>query len=181
MPLSWNERYVTAGVDRPIPPDALSDRLDGVDRSELVPTRGAALDVACGRGGVAVWLALRGLAVDAVDAAPAGLHLGAQLADRHGVDVRWHEADLDAGLPVPGRYDVVVCQRFRDPVLYPALARATAPSGLLVVSVLSEVGGGPGRFCAAAGELRQAFGAFAVLLDVEGHGEAALVARRPST
>lgn len=180
MPLSWNERYVTAGLHEPIPPDALGDRLDGVDRCGLVPSQGAALDVACGRGGVAVWLALRGLAVDAVDAAPAGLHLGAQLAGRHGVDVRWYEADLDAGLPVPGRYDVVVCQRFREPALYPALARATAPGGLLVVSVLSEVGGGPGRFCAAPGELRRAFGAFEVLLDVEGHGEAALVARRPS-
>lgn len=179
MPLSWNERYLTAGVDQPVPPDALSDRLDGVDRSELVPSHGAALEVACGRGGVAVWLAMRGLAVDAVDAAPAGLRLGAQLADRHGVDVRWHEADLDAGLPVPGRFDVVVCQRFRDPALYPPLVRATAPGGLLVVSVLSEVGGGPGRFCAAAGELRRAFGALEVLLDAEGHGEAALVARRP--
>lgn len=178
MSLTWNERFASDGPGEPTPPDALTDRIDGVDRLALVPTTGRGLDVACGRGGVAVWLAARGLEVDAVDAAPAGLALGAELATRAGVDVRWIEADLEAGLPVTGRFDVVVCQRYRDPALYPMLAAAVAPGGLLVVSVLSEVGAGEGRFRAAPGELRRAFGELEVAVHVEAHGEATLVARR---
>ncbi|WP_433798686.1 class I SAM-dependent methyltransferase [Actinomycetospora sp. CA-084318] len=169
--MDWNDRFAASGVGRPGPPSVL------VGREELVPTTGRALDVACGRGTVAVWLAARSLAVDAVDAAPAGLALGRELADAEGVSVRWIEADLDDGLPVAGSYDVVVQQRFRDPLLYPALAGLLAPGGLLVVTVLSTVGDTGGRFRAAPGELRAAFGHLDVLVDEEGDGEAHLVAR----
>lgn len=169
--MDWNDRFAVSAVGHPGPPSVL------VGREDLVPTTGRALDVACGRGTVAVWLAAHGLAVDAVDAATAGLALGRELAGTEGVTVRWIEADLDDGLPVDGGYDVVVCQRFRDPALYPALAGALAPGGLLVVTVLSEVGDTGGRFRAAPGELRAAFGHLDVLVDQEGDGEAHLVAR----
>ncbi|MCD2187599.1 class I SAM-dependent methyltransferase [Actinomycetospora soli] len=169
--MDWNDRFAASGVGRPGPPSVL------VGREDLLPTTGAALDVACGRGTVAVWLAARGLTVDAVDAAPAGLALGRELADAEGVSVRWIEADLDAGLPVGGPYDVVVCQRFRDPALHPALAGVLRPGGVLVVTVLSTVGDTGGRFRAAPGELRAAFGHLDVLVDEEGDGEAHLVAR----
>ena len=76
-----------------------------------------------------------------------------------------------------GGFEVVVCRRYRDPALYPALASALAPGGLLVVSVLSEVGAGEGRFHAAPGELARAFAGLEVLLHHEANGEAALVAR----
>jgi SAM-dependent methyltransferase len=169
--VDWNDRFAASGVGRPGPPSVL------VGREDLVPTTGRALDVACGRGTVAVWLAARGLAVDAVDAAPAGLALGRELADAEGVAVRWIEADLDDGLPVGPAYDVVVCQRFRDPLLYPAFAGLLAPGGLLVMTVLSTVGDTGGRFRAAPGELRAAFDHLDVLVDEEGDGEAHLVAR----
>lgn len=170
----WDARHAAAAAEgTPGPPEALRGHLD------LLPGTGRALDVACGRGAVAVWLACRGLAVDAVDVSAAGLDAGAALAARHGVAgrLRWWRHDLDDGLPVPGPYDVVVCQRFRDPALYPALLDRLAPGGLLVVTVLSEVGGAAGPFRAGPGELRGAFGAAAVLVDVEEAGEAHLVAR----
>ncbi|HXV92304.1 MAG TPA: SAM-dependent methyltransferase, partial [Pseudonocardia sp.] len=125
--------------------------------------------------------------VDAVDVARAALRAGAALAAAYRVAgrVRWVAHDLDAGLPTScrGPYDVVVCQRFRDPALYPALAGVLAPGGLLAVTVLSEVGGSAGPFRAPAGELRAAFGAvegLTVLAETEGGGEARLVARRTS-
>ncbi|GAA4823623.1 class I SAM-dependent methyltransferase [Actinomycetospora corticicola] len=169
--MDWNDRFAASGVGRPGPPSVL------VGREDVVPTTGRALDVACGRGTVAVWLAARGLAVDAIDAAAAGLALGRELADAEGVSVRWIEADLDDGLPVGPAYDVVVCQRFRDPLLYPAFAGLLAPGGLLVMTVLSTVGDTGGRFRAAPGELRAAFDHLDVLVDEEGDGEAHLVAR----
>ncbi|GLZ52342.1 class I SAM-dependent methyltransferase [Actinomycetospora sp. NBRC 106378] len=171
--MDWNDRFAASTVGRPGPPSVL------VGREDLVPTSGRALDVACGRGTVAVWLAARGLAVDAVDAAPAGLALGRELAGAEGVSVRWIEADLDDGLPVTvsGRYDVLVCQRFRDPLLYPTFAGLLTPGGLLVMTVLSTVGDTGGRFRAAPGELRAAFDHLDVLVDEEADGEAHLVAR----
>lgn len=170
----WDATHRALGAGAPAPPDALRGR------PELVPGRGRALDVACGRGPVAVWLAERGLDVVAVDVSPAGLAAGAALADARGVRVRWVEADLDGGFPADdGTYDLVVCQRFRDPALYPALRAALAPGGLLVLSVLSEVGDAGGRYRAAPGELLDAFGDLEVLGHHEAGGEAHLLARAP--
>ena len=176
----WDARHAVAGAPSPAPPGALMGAPELVD---AFPTAGRALDVACGRGGVAVWLARRGLTVDAVDVSPVGLAAGAELAAACAVAgrIRWIEHDLDAGLPErsAGPYDVVVCQLFRDPARYAALAAALAPGGLLVVTVLSQVDAGPGPFRAAPGELRAGFPGLAVLLHRESDGEATLLARAP--
>ncbi|HVL84772.1 MAG TPA: class I SAM-dependent methyltransferase [Pseudonocardia sp.] len=173
----WDGRHAAAPHAGPNPPDAVANR------SDLLPATGSALEVAAGRGAVAVWLALRGLRVDAVDVSATGLAAISELAREHGVvgRIRTYRHDLDAGLPgeCAGPYDVVVCQRFRDPRLYPELARVLAPGGILVLTVLSEVGGRPGPFRAAAGELAEAFGWLDVLAHREDGGEAHLLARRP--
>ncbi len=95
--------------------------------------------------------------------------------------VRWIVHDLDDGLPAAcaGPYDLVVCQRFRDPLRYGELAAVLAPGGLLAVTVLSEVGAAPGSYRAGPGELPAAFGDLEVLAAREGDGEAVLVARAP--
>jgi SAM-dependent methyltransferase len=173
----WDARHAAAGPPQPAPPAVLAG---AAELTACFPATGRALDVACGRGGVAVWLARRGLAVDAVDISPAGLTAGARLAAAHGVGdrIRWIAHDLDRGLPaVCLAYDVVVCQLFRDPAHYRDLAAALAPGGLLAVTVLSEVGAEPGPFRAPAGELRAAFSGLEVLLDHEGDGAAMLLAR----
>jgi SAM-dependent methyltransferase len=164
----WDARYAEGDAGEPVPPAALAGR------ETLLPAAGPALDVACGRGAVAVWLAQRGLAVDAVDVSPVGLAAGR--ARPGGDAVRWIEADLDDGLPVAGPYDVVVSPRFRAPALYGALVDALAPGGLLVVTVLA---GGDGPHRAAPGELIAAFGHLAVVHHEETGSEAHLVARRP--
>ena len=103
----------------------------------------------------------------------------------HGLDGRIdaRQVDLDAGLPAGADrgFDLVICQRFRDQRLYPQLVDALAPGGLLVITVLSEVGTPePGPFHAPAGELTRAFAdaPLDVLLDREGDGAATLVGRR---
>jgi 2-polyprenyl-3-methyl-5-hydroxy-6-metoxy-1,4-benzoquinol methylase len=177
----WDARHravTAAGAPAiPAPPDALRGR------EQLIPAGGRALDVACGRGTVAVWLAERGFGVDAVDVSEPALAAGAALAADRGVgeQVRWWSHDLDQGLPAAcaGPYDVVVCQRFRDPALYPALVHVLAPGGLLVVTVLSVVGDEGGPFRAAAGELLAAFDGLTRLDHTERDGEASLLARRP--
>jgi 2-polyprenyl-3-methyl-5-hydroxy-6-metoxy-1,4-benzoquinol methylase len=174
----WDRRFAAIGAaEVAAPPTGLRGA------EELLPAGGRALDVACGRGATAVWLAQRGFTVEAVDVSPEALRAGAELAARGGVAdrVRWHAHDLDAGLPpdVATGFAVVVCQRFRDPRLYPALAGAIAPGGLLVLSVLSRSGGEDGPYRAGPGELPAAFGGLEVLAHRDADGEASLLARAP--
>jgi len=175
----WDARHAAAGPPGVAPPGVLAG---AAELAGCFPVSGRALDVACGRGGVAVWLARRGLEVDAVDVSPVGLAAGVRLAAAAGVTgrVRWITHDLDAGLPpgCRGSYDVVVCQLFRDPRRYADLVAALAPGGLLAITVLSEVDAEPGPFRAPPGELRAALRGLETLLDRERDGEAALLARR---
>ncbi|MEZ5215349.1 MAG: class I SAM-dependent methyltransferase [Ilumatobacteraceae bacterium] len=189
----WDQRHRAA-------PDAAPDAPIGLEVArwhELCrggSRRPRVLDVACGRGGEAVWFASNGGEVLALDVSPAAIDATRRLAARHGcddlVDARCH--DLDDGLPEGcGPFDVVVCQRFRAPHLYPTLLELVEPGGLAVFTVLSEVGtsegatsaagpSSPGRFRARPGELRDLFAdaPFEVLVDREADGEATIVARR---
>lgn len=168
----WDQRHAAAAPPVPAPPEALGDH--------PIPG-GRALDVACGSGATAVWLAQHGLLVDAVDVSAAALRSGAELADRCGVRVRWWRHDLDGGVPAgcTGPYELVVCQRFRAPALYPALGAVLAPGGLLAITVLSSTGGGAGPYRASPGELTAAFADLEPLAAVERDGLASLLARRP--
>lgn len=149
-----------------------------------MPPAGRALDVACGTGSVAVWAARQGLDVVALDASPVAVEAVDSLAVANGVglriDARVH--DLDTGLPDDlGRFDLVVCQRYRDPGLVPALLAHLAPGGVTVLSVLSVVGADrPGRHHAPPGELRAAVDEhrFTVPYECEAGGLATVVVRR---
>lgn len=149
---------------------------------EAFPTGGVGLDVACGRGGSAVWLALRGLTVCGVDVSPVALAHARTLAERRRVTdrCRFAAADLDDGLPDGDPADAVICHRFRAPALYGAIVGRLAPGGVLAVSVLSEVGSRPGRFRAAPGELATAFADLESIAGGEGGGIAWLIARKPA-
>lgn len=150
-------------------------------QAELFPHTGSALDLACGRGGASVWMAARGLTVLGVDVSPVAVSAARELAAAAGAAqrCRFEVTDLDDGLPPGDPVDVLMCNRFRDPRLYPAMAARLAPGGLLAISVLSEVGSSGGAFRAARGELRAAFGGLQVVADGEGDGVAWLVASAP--
>jgi SAM-dependent methyltransferase len=153
-----------------------------------LPERGLCLDVACGLGRQSLWAAAHGFDVVAIDVSPTAVGALRASAVERGLDGRIDArvVDLDDGLPadVADRCALVICQRFRDPHLYPALAGAAAPGGLIVVTVLSQVGAtAPGPYHAPPGELDDAFGALTVeiVLTLEEYGEATLVARRLSS
>lgn len=174
--LRWDAEYARRGVDAdPVRfPAVFARDLD------LIPRRGTALDLACGRGAAAVWLAERGLDVWGLDISPVAVGQAEALAARRGVGdrCRFDAVDLDAGLPPSPGFDVILCNRFRDPELYRTIMERLEPQGLLFISVLSEVGGGGGRFRAAPGELESAFADLDVVGAGEGHGVAWLVGRR---
>ncbi len=97
--LRWDERYANqepAAVGAIEPPGILALHADAF------PTTGHALDLACGQGFGAVWLAHRGLDVWALDISPVAIGQARDLAERSGVGdrCRFDVVDLDDGLPV---------------------------------------------------------------------------------
>ncbi|MBW0089180.1 class I SAM-dependent methyltransferase [Pseudonocardia sp. KRD-184] len=130
--VDWDERYAEASrVWSGQPNGALVAEVGG-----LAP--GRVLDVGCGEGADAVWLAGRGWEVTALDVSRVALDRAAEHAREAGVDVHWlHAGLLDADLP-PGGFDLVSAQ-------YPALLHtpgddperallaAVAPGGTLLV------------------------------------------------
>jgi SAM-dependent methyltransferase len=178
----WDARYAGRVTGTPAPPKGL----DGFGERVAAHPADVCLDIACGTGEQTIWAARLGYRVVAVDVSEVALAALADAADRerlgHLIDAR--VADLDDGLPedVRGRCSLVICQRYRDPRLYPQIVEATHPSGMIVVTVLSTVGltSGGGEFHAPPGELVAAFGALDVdiVRSIEADGEATLIARR---
>lgn len=107
---AWWDRFY-ADRERPIPffrwvPDEnlVAWQVDG--RLGLGPgTR--VLELGCGPGRNAVWLARQGCAVDALDLSPAALAWGRERAAASGVEVAFERADIFRWTPPREPYDVV--------------------------------------------------------------------------
>jgi SAM-dependent methyltransferase len=178
----WDERYrTTTHVDAQQP--EVIERWPDV--AGLLPSTGRCLDIASGPGSVTLWSAERGLDVTALDASPVAIDLLRSAATALGcserVDAR--VVDLDDGLPADAvDYDLVICQRYRDPTLSPMIVDRLRVGGYALVTVLSAVGAAqPGAFHAPAGALWSEFSTdrrCAVLHHEEGDGVAHIVVRR---
>ena len=103
---------------------------------------GSALDVGCGEGADAIWLAERGWRVTAVDISTVALERGAARAREIGADVAaridWVHADLLAWDPGRDCFDLVSAQYMHLPsaprqALFARLAAAVTPGGTLVI------------------------------------------------
>jgi 2-polyprenyl-3-methyl-5-hydroxy-6-metoxy-1,4-benzoquinol methylase len=98
-----------------------------------------ALSVADGEGRNSVWLARQGLAVTAFDLSPVGVAKARRLAERSGVTVDYHVADVNAWDWDARRYDVIaaVFIQFASPDertrIFAGMKRALAPGGLLLL------------------------------------------------
>jgi SAM-dependent methyltransferase len=121
----WDRRWAGEGACRTLEPHPLLVRYAGQLRG------GHALDLACGRGQNALWLAAHGYTVDAVDISPVALEFGRAEAAQRGLSVNFTEADLDTyTLPVAA-YDLIAVFYFLDRRLFPALQAALRPGGWL--------------------------------------------------
>jgi 2-polyprenyl-3-methyl-5-hydroxy-6-metoxy-1,4-benzoquinol methylase len=101
----------------------------------LVP--GTALDIGCGEGADAIWLATRGWWVTAVDPSAVALDRAEVAARSAGVDVTWVHAGLLDMTGGPGVHDLVsaqypVLRRDEDETAIQALLGAVAPGGTLL-------------------------------------------------
>jgi 2-polyprenyl-3-methyl-5-hydroxy-6-metoxy-1,4-benzoquinol methylase len=97
----WNERHAKCEPLSIAQPDEwLVEALQLIETTcGTTESRQRTLDVACGLGHNAIWLAQQGWRSDAVDISTHGLELARQCAAANDVDVCWIEADLDKWTP----------------------------------------------------------------------------------
>jgi len=97
---------------------------------------GRALDLGCGQGGDAIWLAQRGWTVTGVDVSATALAVAAEQAAAAGVAdaITWERADVGGSLP-DGPFDLVTSSYLHSPVEIPwgAILRAAAAHPDLIV------------------------------------------------
>jgi len=188
----WNERY--AQPDREWMPEEPCEWL--VAHSALLAGGGRALDVACGDGRNALYLAQLGYMVDAIDVSDVAIDALRRTTEQRGLTMTIvpRVVDLERE-PLPaGLYDVIVVTNFLQRDLFAPLQDALAADGLLVFETLArchvdELGHSFNpAYLVAPGELARAFGRLELLAQHEGVtersgqpcGVAGIVARKPT-
>ena len=162
LPYGTESRAPAARLWRPAP--FLEHVLPRLSGTHAKGGSGLALDLACGAGREAVFLAMHGFAVEAVDDDARILERARALAERCGVAITTRVCDLergDAGL-AQAHYGLVIVFRFLHRPLLPAIARAIEPGGWLVYETFRRGQrryGRPShpRFLLDDGELSSAF------------------------
>lgn len=132
----WEERYGTPG-------QAWSGNPNPVlvtEAADLAP--GRALDIGCGEGADALWLASLGWFVTGVDFSAAALKKARRRAKSIDADaakrIDWQQHDLTEWVPAPKSFDLVSSQFMHLPephrtALFQSLAAAVAPGGALLI------------------------------------------------
>ena len=165
----WDQRYREgAYADRNYPSEFLRKRVSFVDN-------GRAMDLACGVGRNAIYLAELGFQVDAIDVSSEGLEIARERARERGVSINWINEDLLNGWSVPdGQYDLIVMFRFVSRDILVKLPKFLAPGGTLIIEEHLQwpqgnvTGPTNNRFRVKPGELIEACQELDVLFNYEG-------------
>jgi len=127
----WDQRY----ADRPLVWSAGPNQFLVGEVAGLPP--GRALDLACGEGRNALWLAEQGWQVTGTDFSPVAIDKARQRAEQRGIDVAFRVADATDTAP-DGPYDLVIVFYLQLPAdqrraAHRNAAAALAPGGTLVI------------------------------------------------
>jgi SAM-dependent methyltransferase len=158
----WNQRYAEDGYHKNNPVTLVEDWLP------RFPV-GRALDVACGAGRNAIFLAQAGYQVDAIDISREGLNLARQKAENQGLSINWIEHDLDQPYPFNVNYDLIIVMWYVDLGLISRLCDCLAPGGYLLceehlITDREVIGPTSSNYRVAPGVLREAVSGLEVLL-----------------
>ena len=172
MPRDWDRYYSNAAnLDRSPAPLL-------VEIADRLPP-GRALDLACGAGRNAIYLARLGWQVTAVDASRAAI--ARLLEDAKGLAVDARIADLERGefTIEPHAYDLICDFHYLHRELFPDIREGVRPGGVVVAAIHLD-----GSFAVRPGELREEFAGWKILYYSEaaeedsGRPSARIVARR---
>ena len=136
---------------------------------------GTALDIACGKGRNAIYLAQRGFAVTALDISAVALAEGRRRARRQDLLIDWHLCDLEAGelALAGGDFDLIVNFNYLQPTLIRPIQQAVKPGGHVIFEtyLIDQAAVGHPKnpdYLLRHNELLQCFGDFRVLSYREG-------------
>ncbi|MCG8068889.1 MAG: methyltransferase domain-containing protein [Candidatus Thiodiazotropha taylori] len=123
--IKWDQRYADAEkVARPA--EVL------LSNAHLLPEQGSALDLACGLGGNALFLAQRGFTVEAWDLSSVAIQRLAQGAGQLKLNnLHARVRDVESQPPRTEQFDVIVVSYFLERSLIPTLIQALKPGGLV--------------------------------------------------
>lgn len=173
----WDTRY------RAVDDKAHSRGADLLEMSvHLLPEQGTALDLACGLGVNAQFLAQKGLDVHAWDISPVAIEKLNRTATKANLSITTQVRDVLANPPDVEKFDVICVSRFLDRGLCPAINAALKPGGLLLYQTFirdRQTSTGPrnSAYLLESGELPQLFLGLEILKYEEGD-EAMLIARK---
>ena len=102
------------------------------EAADLSP--GRALDVGCGEGADAIWLAQQGWTVTAIDVSAVAVRRAEEAAERLGVTVEWLSGDALGTWFAPDTFDLVSLQ-------YPALPKAAGDDAVIALLDTIRPGG----------------------------------------
>jgi len=159
----WNRKYAAGNPHPDFAPDPLLTQY-----AHLLGGNGWALDVACGVGHNALFLARGGYDVLAVDGSLVGLQYGRATARDRALPVHFVAADLDRFALIRHRFNLILVMRFLSRPLLPLLKEALMPGGLMIYQTfnLNWRRANPAfnpEYLLAPGELAKAFSDFEVI------------------
>ena len=102
-----------------------------IENDFLLPITGTALDLACGLGANAIFLAELGLAVTAWDISIVAIDKLTSYAVQQGLNINASQEKIVADSLTECSFDVIVVSRFLDRTLSDAIIGALKPDGLL--------------------------------------------------
>ena len=125
----WNKRYAASGLVWSAGPNALF----ASEIADLVP--GKALDVGCGEGRNAIWLAEQGWEVTAIDFAEEGIAKAVRIAEKKALTVNWMVSDIAE--MSPAQFDLVAVLYFHTGpderlMWFPKVVDCVSPAGTLI-------------------------------------------------
>lgn len=165
----WNQRHrQSSGTEEP---SSFLRQILESDSWEIAT--GRALDVACGRGRNALYLAGRGFDVTAVDISPVALDAGQRLAEQNSLSIDWRQADLENLQLNAAEFDLIVNINYLQRSLIPRLRTALRSGGHVIFETYVIDQGAIGHpknpaYLLAHNELLRHFREFRVLCYREG-------------
>jgi tellurite methyltransferase len=161
----WEEKYRSGERGKEEAPTILL-----VETAEILAP-GTAIDLACGAGRHALYLAERGWSVTAVDGSAAAVELVRLRSAARGFSIQTMVIDLTAPnftMP-PDAFDLIIIAYYLQRDLFAKVKAAVRPGGVvLAIAHTPEAGEEWSDKRAAPGELRRFFTGWQILRDYEG-------------
>lgn len=121
----WDRRYADKPAGSPEPAQVL------LEYAYLLPGSGTALELACGRGGSALFLARRGLRVHAWDISRAAIEELDLQVETENLEIETRVRDVHESPPPRNAFDVICVSYYLERSIVEPIIQALKPRGLL--------------------------------------------------